>query len=152
MQGVGQALMEAIRYAPEDGQLVTGTFLDYALPRADTVPPIRTLTGEWWKRAAADDERLQVLRPHHGPHVHPLRLVRAVAHDRGEAHEDLSGRTDGGNPASGADAGLEAVRRLVGQQSTEVARIEERRSPAVDEDAGRPLGSARTGVTASADA
>ena len=46
VQGVGQALMEAIRHAPEDGQLVTGTFLDYALPRADTVPPIRTLIGE----------------------------------------------------------------------------------------------------------
>ena len=46
VQGVGQALMEAIRYAPEDGQLVTGTFMDYALPRADTVPPIWTLIGE----------------------------------------------------------------------------------------------------------
>ena len=46
VQGVGQALMEAIRYAPEDGQLLTGSFLDYAMPRADTVPPIRTLLGE----------------------------------------------------------------------------------------------------------
>ena len=46
VQGVGQALMEAIRYSPEDGQLLTGSFLDYAMPRADTVPPIRTLLGE----------------------------------------------------------------------------------------------------------
>jgi len=46
VQGVGQALLEAIRYAPEDGQLLTGSFLDYAMPRADTVPPIRTLLGE----------------------------------------------------------------------------------------------------------
>ena len=45
-QGLGQALLEAIRYAPEDGQLLTGSFLDYALPRADTVPPIRTLLSE----------------------------------------------------------------------------------------------------------
>ena len=46
VQGVGQALMEAIRYAPEDGQLLTGSFMDYAMPRADTVPPLRTLLGE----------------------------------------------------------------------------------------------------------
>ena len=46
MQGVGQALLEAIHYTPEDGQLLTGSFMDYALPRADTVPPIRTLLGE----------------------------------------------------------------------------------------------------------
>ena len=46
VQGVGQALMEAIHYSPEDGQLLTGSFLDYAMPRADTVPPLRTLLGE----------------------------------------------------------------------------------------------------------
>ena len=46
VQGVGQALMEAIHYSPGDGQLLTGSFLDYAMPRADTVPPIRTLIGE----------------------------------------------------------------------------------------------------------
>ena len=46
VQGVGQALLEAIRYTPEDGQLVTGSFMDYAVPRADTVPLIRTLISE----------------------------------------------------------------------------------------------------------
>lgn len=46
VQGVGQALLEAIRYSPEDGQLLSGSFLDYAMPRADTVPPLRTLIGE----------------------------------------------------------------------------------------------------------
>ena len=45
-QGLGQALLETIRYAPEDGQLLTGSFMDYAMPRADTVPPIRTLLSE----------------------------------------------------------------------------------------------------------
>jgi carbon-monoxide dehydrogenase large subunit len=34
MQGIGQALMEQAVYDPTDGQLVTGTFMDYALPRA----------------------------------------------------------------------------------------------------------------------
>jgi carbon-monoxide dehydrogenase large subunit len=34
MQGIGQALMEQATYDPKDGQLVTGSFMDYALPRA----------------------------------------------------------------------------------------------------------------------
>ena len=34
MQGIGQALMEQAVYDAKDGQLVTGTFMDYALPRA----------------------------------------------------------------------------------------------------------------------
>jgi carbon-monoxide dehydrogenase large subunit len=36
-QGFGQTLLEAIVY-DEDGQLVTGTLMDYAVPRADEVP------------------------------------------------------------------------------------------------------------------
>ena len=39
-QGAGQALMEAIRYDPASGQLLTGSFLDYAMPRADSVPSL----------------------------------------------------------------------------------------------------------------
>ena len=46
VQGIGQALLEAIRYTPDSGQLVTGSFMDYAMPRADTVPPLRTVIGE----------------------------------------------------------------------------------------------------------
>ena len=38
MQGIGQALMEQAIYSPTDGQLVTGTFMDYALPRAADGP------------------------------------------------------------------------------------------------------------------
>jgi carbon-monoxide dehydrogenase large subunit len=34
MQGIGQALMEQVLYSPSDGQLMTGTYMDYALPRA----------------------------------------------------------------------------------------------------------------------
>lgn len=36
-QGIGQALMEQATY-DKDGQLVTGTFMDYALPRAADAP------------------------------------------------------------------------------------------------------------------
>src|SRR5262249_8298229 len=37
-QGVGQALMEQVVYDRESGQLLTATFMDYAIPRADTLP------------------------------------------------------------------------------------------------------------------
>jgi carbon-monoxide dehydrogenase large subunit len=37
-QGVGQALMEQVVYEPESGQLLTATFMDYAMPRADDFP------------------------------------------------------------------------------------------------------------------
>ncbi len=37
VQGVGQALMETAVY-DADGQLLTGSFMDYAMPRADTAP------------------------------------------------------------------------------------------------------------------
>jgi carbon-monoxide dehydrogenase large subunit len=40
-QGVGQALMEHIVY-DRDGQLLTGSFMDYAMPRAADLPPFHT--------------------------------------------------------------------------------------------------------------
>ena len=39
-QGLGQALMEQVVY-DDSGQLVTGSFMDYAMPRAADMPPIR---------------------------------------------------------------------------------------------------------------
>jgi carbon-monoxide dehydrogenase large subunit len=38
VQGIGQALLEHCVYDRETGQLVTGSFMDYAMPRADDVP------------------------------------------------------------------------------------------------------------------
>ncbi len=37
-QGVGQALLEHAAYDPGSGQLVAGSLMDYALPRADDLP------------------------------------------------------------------------------------------------------------------
>jgi carbon-monoxide dehydrogenase large subunit len=37
VQGIGQALSESTVY-DDDGQLLTATFMDYAMPRADNVP------------------------------------------------------------------------------------------------------------------
>jgi aerobic carbon-monoxide dehydrogenase large subunit len=41
VQGIGQALMEEAVYDAGSGQLMSATLLDYALPRADDVPPLR---------------------------------------------------------------------------------------------------------------
>jgi carbon-monoxide dehydrogenase large subunit len=40
-QGLGQAMMETALYDPDGGQLITGSFMDYAMPRATDMPPIR---------------------------------------------------------------------------------------------------------------
>jgi aerobic carbon-monoxide dehydrogenase large subunit len=39
-QGAGQALIEDIVYDRDSGQLLTGSLMDYGIPRADTVPAI----------------------------------------------------------------------------------------------------------------
>jgi carbon-monoxide dehydrogenase large subunit len=39
--GIGQALMERTVYDSDSGQLVTGSFMDYAMPRAEDMPPLR---------------------------------------------------------------------------------------------------------------
>ncbi|WP_426957026.1 xanthine dehydrogenase family protein molybdopterin-binding subunit [Muricoccus radiodurans] len=38
MTGIGQALLEDVRYDPESGQFLTSTFQDYAMPRAGDAP------------------------------------------------------------------------------------------------------------------
>jgi carbon-monoxide dehydrogenase large subunit len=38
VQGLGQALLEETVYDSDSGQLLSGTFMDYAMPRADNLP------------------------------------------------------------------------------------------------------------------
>jgi carbon-monoxide dehydrogenase large subunit len=38
-QGAGQALLEGAHYDPDSGQVLAGSFMDYALPRADDLVP-----------------------------------------------------------------------------------------------------------------
>jgi carbon-monoxide dehydrogenase large subunit len=45
-QGLGQALFETVVYERAGGQLLSGSFMDYAMPRADDVPAIATATNE----------------------------------------------------------------------------------------------------------
>ena len=44
--GIGQALLEHAIYEPGTGQLLTGSFMDYALPRAGDVPSLELLLHE----------------------------------------------------------------------------------------------------------
>jgi carbon-monoxide dehydrogenase large subunit len=45
-QGVGQAMFEAAVYDRESGQIHSGSFMDYPMPRADTLPAFVSETDE----------------------------------------------------------------------------------------------------------
>jgi carbon-monoxide dehydrogenase large subunit len=45
-QGVGQAMWEQIFLDPDSGQPLTGSLMDYGMPRADILPPFRTEIAE----------------------------------------------------------------------------------------------------------
>ena len=46
VQGLGQALFEDLVYDAETGQLLAGSFMDYAMPRADDMPPFEVDSHE----------------------------------------------------------------------------------------------------------
>jgi carbon-monoxide dehydrogenase large subunit len=45
-QGAGQALYEQVVYDPESGQLLSGSLMDYCVPRADQFPPMHATFDE----------------------------------------------------------------------------------------------------------
>ena len=45
-QGIGQALLEHTVYDERSGQLLSGSLMDYALPRADDLPPLDVTLAE----------------------------------------------------------------------------------------------------------
>jgi aerobic carbon-monoxide dehydrogenase large subunit len=46
VQGVGQALGEVITHDPHSGQMLSASFMDYQMPRADEYPEFRLMTRE----------------------------------------------------------------------------------------------------------
>ena len=46
VQGLGQAMFEQAHYDAETGQLLSASFMDYAMPRADTMPSFATEISE----------------------------------------------------------------------------------------------------------
>lgn len=49
-QGIGQALLEGVVYDPDSGQTLTGSLMDYALPRADDLPDFTIAFNELHER------------------------------------------------------------------------------------------------------
>ena len=45
-QGIGQAVLEQIVYDPQTGQTLSGSFMDYAIPRADDLPTFEVVLTE----------------------------------------------------------------------------------------------------------
>lgn len=45
-QGIGQALMERVAYDRDSGQTLTGSFMDYNLPKADDLPNFNVAFAE----------------------------------------------------------------------------------------------------------
>ncbi len=44
-QGLGQALFERILYDSDSGQMITGSFMDYAMPRATDLPDVKVISN-----------------------------------------------------------------------------------------------------------
>jgi carbon-monoxide dehydrogenase large subunit len=45
-QGIGQAMLEHTVYDPDSGQMLSGSLMDYALPRADDLPSFEITLAE----------------------------------------------------------------------------------------------------------
>jgi carbon-monoxide dehydrogenase large subunit len=45
-QGLGQVLFEQVAYEPDSGQLLSGSFMDYAMPRATDMPPLKVASHD----------------------------------------------------------------------------------------------------------
>ena len=45
-QGIGQAMLEQVIHDPETGQSLTGSLMDYAIPRADDLPALEVVITE----------------------------------------------------------------------------------------------------------
>jgi carbon-monoxide dehydrogenase large subunit len=74
-QGIGQALLERVAYDPGSGQLLSGSFMDFALPRADDLPMIDTVL----RPIHSDDNPLGVKGIGEGPTTgSPPAVVNAV--------------------------------------------------------------------------
>ena len=61
VQGAGQALLENIVYAPENGQMLSGSLMDYRMPRADDFcsfalanNPVPAKTNILWIKGAGE--------------------------------------------------------------------------------------------------
>ena len=127
-QGVGQAMWEQCYVDPDSGQPLTGSLMDYGMPRADTLPSFRTEIAEVLSptnplgiKAGGEGGTTAAPGRHRQRHRRcAARPRRARHHDAGDAVCDLEGdRGAGGRggayppPApSGAGGGSGALAPL----------------------------------------
>ena len=85
VQGIGQAMLERTVYDPQEGQLQSGSFLDYAMPRADDVP---SLDCAWCPEGVAGKRELKGVGEV-GTIGAPAAIVNAVANALGHQRIDM---------------------------------------------------------------
>ena len=85
VQGIGQAMLEHTVYDPQEGQLQSGSFLDYAMPRADDIP---SLDGAWCPEGAAGKRESKGVGEV-GTIGAPAAIVNAVADALGHQRIDM---------------------------------------------------------------
>ena len=108
VQGIGQAMLEHAAYDPRDGQLQSGSFLDYALPRADDLPAFDSA----WLSDGGAGERGPKGVGEVGTIGAPAAVVNAVANALGHQRIDMPVR---------AEATWRALRPAVTQSTRETA-------------------------------
>jgi carbon-monoxide dehydrogenase large subunit len=88
-QGIGQAALERVAYDPASGQLLSGSFMDFAMPRADDMPDVTVA----FNPVEGDDNPLGVKGIGEGPTTaSPPTVVNAVLDalaPRGVTHIDM---------------------------------------------------------------
>ena len=84
-QGIGQAMLERTVYDADDGQLQSGSFLDYAMPRADDLPAFDTA----WCPAGGDAKARSKGVGEVGAIGAPAAVVNAVADALGHQRIDM---------------------------------------------------------------
>ena len=80
VQGIGQALYEHTVYEPSSGQLLSGSFMDYCLPRADDLPEI---DAHWKPTPAANKLGVKGIGEQ-GPVGAPPAVMNAIADALGD--------------------------------------------------------------------
>ncbi len=86
VHGVGQAMLENCVYDPETGQLVSGSYMDYCMPRADDVP---TFNLGFTETACVHNPLGVKGCGEAGAIAAPAALINAVTDAVGVAHLDM---------------------------------------------------------------
>ncbi len=108
-QGAGQALLEQAVHDPASGQLLTGSFMDYALPRADDLPafeldfnPTRCTTNPLGVKGCGEAAAVAMLPAIRAAVLDALAPFGVTAIRRsGDAGADLAGDAGGVIAAAG---------------------------------------------------